>query len=97
MSAISIIPVQFSFFTSVCHFFTVIPYHFTVSTGADRDASTTSRAYVIIMGPNNLETDRLWLDLPEGKKCFGAESMENFENYGLDVGEIKRVEVRLTY
>ncbi|KAL6458734.1 hypothetical protein MHYP_G00322060 [Metynnis hypsauchen] len=71
----------------------VIPYHFTVSTGADRDASTTSRVYVIIMGPNDLETDRLWLDLPEGKKCFAAETMENFECYGLDVGEIKRVEL----
>ncbi|XP_066499349.1 lipoxygenase homology domain-containing protein 1 [Hoplias malabaricus] len=71
----------------------VIPYHFTVSTGADRDASTTSRVYVIIMGPSDLETDRLWLDLPEGKKCFAAESMENFECYGLDVGEIKRVEL----
>ncbi|XP_030643524.1 lipoxygenase homology domain-containing protein 1 [Chanos chanos] len=71
----------------------VIPYHFTVSTGADRDASTTSRVYVIIMGPNEVETDRLWLDLPEGKKCFGAESMENFVCYGIDVGEIKRVEL----
>ncbi|KAI4894673.1 hypothetical protein NFI96_015585 [Prochilodus magdalenae] len=71
----------------------VIPYHFTVSTGADRDASTTSRVYVIIMGPNDLETDRLWLDLPEGKKCFAAETMENFECYGLDVGEMKRVEL----
>ncbi|KAL7828480.1 hypothetical protein SRHO_G00321140 [Serrasalmus rhombeus] len=71
----------------------VIPYHFTVSTGADRDASTTSRVYVIIMGPNDLETDRLWLDLQEGKKCFAAETMENFECYGLDVGEIKRVEL----
>uniref|UniRef100_A0A3B4DKH5 PLAT domain-containing protein n=1 Tax=Pygocentrus nattereri TaxID=42514 RepID=A0A3B4DKH5_PYGNA len=64
-----------------------------VSTGADRDASTTSRVYVIIMGPNDLETDRLWLDLQEGKKCFAAETMENFECYGLDVGEIKRVEL----
>ncbi|KAG9270638.1 lipoxygenase homology domain-containing protein 1-like [Astyanax mexicanus] len=71
----------------------VIPYHFTISTGADRDASTTSRVYVIIMGPGDLETERLWLDLPEGKKCFASDSMENFESYGLDVGEIKRVEL----
>lgn len=74
---------------------TVIPYHFTVSTGDDRDASTSSRVYVIIMGPNDLETERLWLDLPDGKKCFAAGGMEHFTCYGLDVGEIKRVEVRL--
>uniref|UniRef100_A0A8B9L468 Lipoxygenase homology domains 1b n=1 Tax=Astyanax mexicanus TaxID=7994 RepID=A0A8B9L468_ASTMX len=55
--------------------------------------NTTSRVYVIIMGPGDLETERLWLDLPEGKKCFASDSMENFESYGLDVGEIKRVEV----
>uniref|UniRef100_A0A8C1NXH5 Lipoxygenase homology domains 1b n=1 Tax=Cyprinus carpio TaxID=7962 RepID=A0A8C1NXH5_CYPCA len=73
----------------------VIPYHFTVSTGDDRDASTTSRVYVIIMGPNDLETERLWLDLTGGKTCFAAGGMEHFMCYGLDVGEIKRVEVRL--
>lgn len=72
----------------------MIPYHFTVSTGSDRDASTTSRVFVIIIGANDSETDRLWLDLPEGRKCFAAETMEHFECYGLDVGEIKRVEAR---
>uniref|UniRef100_A0A8C1ZDX3 Lipoxygenase homology domains 1b n=1 Tax=Cyprinus carpio TaxID=7962 RepID=A0A8C1ZDX3_CYPCA len=71
----------------------VIPYHFTVSTGDDRDASTTSRVYVIIMGPNDLETERLWLDLTGGKTCFAAGGMEHFMCYGLDVGEIKRVEL----
>ncbi|KAI1905273.1 hypothetical protein AGOR_G00014410 [Albula goreensis] len=70
----------------------IIPYHFTVSTGVDRDASTTSRVYVIIMGPDQ-ETDRLWLDLPEDKKCFAAGSLEKFEMCGPDVGEIKRVEL----
>ncbi|XP_063051831.1 lipoxygenase homology domain-containing protein 1 [Engraulis encrasicolus] len=71
----------------------VIPYDFTVSTGLDRDASTTSRVYVIIMGPGDLETDRMWLDLPEGKKCFASGSMDHFQAYGLDVGQIKRVEL----
>ncbi|KAG9353677.1 hypothetical protein JZ751_011799, partial [Albula glossodonta] len=63
----------------------IIPYHFTVSTGVDRDASTTSRVYVIIMGPDQ-ETDRLWLDLPEDKKCFAAGSLEKFEMCGPDLG-----------
>ncbi|XP_056097903.1 lipoxygenase homology domain-containing protein 1 isoform X1 [Rhinichthys klamathensis goyatoka] len=71
----------------------MIPYHFTVSTGADRDASTSSRVYVIILGPSDLETERLWLDLPGGKKCFASGGMEHFMSYGLDVGEIKRVEL----
>uniref|UniRef100_A0A8C4HEN1 Lipoxygenase homology domains 1b n=1 Tax=Dicentrarchus labrax TaxID=13489 RepID=A0A8C4HEN1_DICLA len=71
----------------------VIPYHFTLSTGIDRDASTTARVYVIIIGPNEVETDRLWLDLPEGKKAYAAGTMEHFVSYGTDVGEIKRVEL----
>uniref|UniRef100_A0A3B5LQZ1 Lipoxygenase homology domains 1b n=1 Tax=Xiphophorus couchianus TaxID=32473 RepID=A0A3B5LQZ1_9TELE len=71
----------------------VIPYHFTVSTGVDRDGSTTARVYVIVIGPNDAETDRLWLDLAEGKKCFAAGGMEHFVCYGADVGEIKRVEL----
>uniref|UniRef100_A0A667Z0U2 Lipoxygenase homology PLAT domains 1 n=1 Tax=Myripristis murdjan TaxID=586833 RepID=A0A667Z0U2_9TELE len=71
----------------------IIPYHFTLSTGTERDASTTARVYVIILGTNDSETERLWLDLPEGKKCFAAGTMENFVCYGSDVGEIKRVEL----
>ncbi|KAJ3604053.1 hypothetical protein NHX12_028794 [Muraenolepis orangiensis] len=71
----------------------IIPYHFTLSTGMDRDASTTARAYVIVLGPGEVETERLWLDLPEGKKCFASGTMENFVCYGTDVGEIKRVEL----
>ncbi|XP_072243054.1 lipoxygenase homology domain-containing protein 1 [Leuresthes tenuis] len=71
----------------------IIPYHFTLSTGIDRDASTSARVYVIIIGPNNVETDRLWLDLPEGKKSFTSGTMEHFVCYGTDVREIKRVEL----
>uniref|UniRef100_A0A8C7SHR4 Lipoxygenase homology domains 1b n=1 Tax=Oncorhynchus mykiss TaxID=8022 RepID=A0A8C7SHR4_ONCMY len=55
--------------------------------------NTTARVYVIVMGPNDIETERLWLDLPEGKKSFAAGTMENFQCYGTDVGEIKRVEI----
>uniref|UniRef100_A0A8C5BBE6 Lipoxygenase homology domains 1b n=1 Tax=Gadus morhua TaxID=8049 RepID=A0A8C5BBE6_GADMO len=76
-------------------FFTVkfIPYHFTLSTGVDRDAGTTARAYVIILGPGEVETDRLWLDLPKEKTCFAPGTMENFVCYGADVGDLKRVEL----
>ncbi|XP_061881566.1 lipoxygenase homology domain-containing protein 1-like isoform X1 [Entelurus aequoreus] len=71
----------------------IIPYHFTLSTGVERDASTTARVYIVIIGPGDLETDRLWLDLPDGKKSFAAGSMEHFVCYGTDVGKIKRVEI----
>ncbi|XP_072290031.1 lipoxygenase homology domain-containing protein 1 [Eucyclogobius newberryi] len=71
----------------------IIPYHFTLSTSSERDSSTTARVYVIILGPNDTETERLWLDLPEGKTCFAPGSMEHFVCYGNDVGEIKRVEL----
>ncbi|XP_071008463.1 lipoxygenase homology domain-containing protein 1 [Oncorhynchus clarkii lewisi] len=72
---------------------TIIPYHFTISTGEENDASTCSRVYVIIMGPNHTQTQRLWLDLPGGKKCFESGSLESFEAHGADVGEIKKVEL----
>lgn len=74
--------------------FSVIPYHFNIATGTERDASTTSRVFVIVMGPNQKQTERLWLDLPADKASFAAGSLEKFEVYAADVGEIKKVEVR---
>uniref|UniRef100_H3CLV0 Lipoxygenase homology PLAT domains 1 n=1 Tax=Tetraodon nigroviridis TaxID=99883 RepID=H3CLV0_TETNG len=71
----------------------VIPYHVTICTGLERDASTTSRAYVIIVGADHTQTQRLWLDLPDGRKGFQAGSLERFQSHGSDVGEIKKVEV----
>lgn len=72
----------------------VIPYHITICTGIERDASTASRAYVIIVGANHTQTERLWLDLADGRKGFETGSLEFFESRGSDVGEIKKVEVR---
>ncbi|XP_051267644.1 lipoxygenase homology domain-containing protein 1 [Dicentrarchus labrax] len=71
----------------------IIPYHITICTGLERDASTTSRAYVIIVGSNHTQTDRLWLDLLDGKQGFEAGSLESFECRGSDVEEIKKVEL----
>nr|XP_009664467.1 PREDICTED: lipoxygenase homology domain-containing protein 1 [Struthio camelus australis] len=71
----------------------LIPYHITVTTGTEFDSSTDSRVYVIIMGPQKVQTERLWLDLPEGKDEFADGSVEKFSVWGLDVGEIKKVEV----
>ncbi|XP_010185879.1 PREDICTED: lipoxygenase homology domain-containing protein 1-like, partial [Mesitornis unicolor] len=72
---------------------TLIPYHITVTTGTEYDSSTDSRVFIIIMGPQKVQTERLWLDLPEGKDEFADGSVEKFSVWGLDVGEIKRVEV----
>lgn len=85
---------QFPALMLLCSFCAVIPYHITICTGLERDASTTSRAYVIIIGANHTQTERLWLDLADGRKGFEAGSLESFESRGSDVGEIKKVEVR---
>uniref|UniRef100_A0A8C2T270 Lipoxygenase homology PLAT domains 1 n=1 Tax=Coturnix japonica TaxID=93934 RepID=A0A8C2T270_COTJA len=71
----------------------VIPYHITVTTGTEYDSSTDSRVFIIIMGPQKVRTERLWLDLPEGKDEFADGSVEKFSVWGLDVGEIKKVEI----
>uniref|UniRef100_A0A8C3PVS5 Lipoxygenase homology domains 1 n=1 Tax=Chrysolophus pictus TaxID=9089 RepID=A0A8C3PVS5_CHRPC len=71
----------------------IIPYHITVTTGTEYDSSTDSRVFIIIMGPQKVRTERLWLDLPEGKDEFADGSVEKFSVWGLDVGEIKKVEV----
>ncbi|XP_040192273.1 lipoxygenase homology domain-containing protein 1 [Rana temporaria] len=71
----------------------LIPYHITITTGQERDGGTEARAYVIIMGPQKIRTERLWLDLPKGKKSFAPGSVEKFSVVGLDVGEIKRMEL----
>nr|XP_057920226.1 lipoxygenase homology domain-containing protein 1 isoform X2 [Doryrhamphus excisus] len=71
----------------------VVPYHITLCTGLERDAATTSRAYVIIIGADHSRTERLWLDPPDGRKGFQAGSLESFECLGSDVGEMKKVEL----
>uniref|UniRef100_A0A3Q3IQT0 PLAT domain-containing protein n=1 Tax=Monopterus albus TaxID=43700 RepID=A0A3Q3IQT0_MONAL len=77
----------------LCPSCTVIPYHITICTGLEREASTTSRAYVIIIGTNHTQTERLWLDLSDGRKGFETGTMESFESYGSDVGDVKKVEL----
>ncbi|KAK4811322.1 hypothetical protein QYF61_024458 [Mycteria americana] len=71
----------------------VIPYNITITTGTEYDSSTDSRVYIIIMGPQKVQTEKLWLDLPEGKDEFADGSVEKFSVWGLDVGEIKKVEM----
>ncbi|XP_075441794.1 lipoxygenase homology domain-containing protein 1 isoform X2 [Ascaphus truei] len=71
----------------------MIPYHIIITTGQERDGGTESRAYVIIMGPQKVKTTRLWLDLPKGKRGFVPGSVEKFSVVGLDVGEIKKMEL----
>ncbi|XP_042187934.1 lipoxygenase homology domain-containing protein 1 [Callorhinchus milii] len=72
---------------------TIIPYHITITTSVQREAGTMSRAFIIIMGPQRMRTARLWLELPPGKKGFVPGSVENFMVNGLDVGEIKKIEL----
>ncbi|XP_074850459.1 lipoxygenase homology domain-containing protein 1 isoform X1 [Carettochelys insculpta] len=71
----------------------LIPYHLIITTGKEYDSSTDSRVYIIIMGPQKVQTGRLWLDLPKNKKEFADGSVEKFSVMGLDVGEIKKLEL----
>ncbi|CAL8278491.1 unnamed protein product [Merluccius merluccius] len=71
----------------------IIPYHITLATGVEQDASTSSRAYVIIVGAGHTQTDRLWLDLSDGRTGFEEGSLHSFKCHGSDVGEIKKVEL----
>ncbi|XP_059845764.1 lipoxygenase homology domain-containing protein 1 [Hypanus sabinus] len=70
-----------------------IPYQISITTGPERDAGTTSRAYIIIMGPQKVHTARMWLQLPEGRNGFKPGSVEKFQMMGLDVGDIKKIEL----
>ncbi|XP_067279249.1 lipoxygenase homology domain-containing protein 1-like isoform X2 [Pseudorasbora parva] len=70
----------------------LIPYHFSVTTGLDRDAGTSSRVYIIIIGKKNKRTERLWLDF-DGKNEFLPGSLDYFTCYGSDVGELKTVQL----
>ncbi|XP_030048769.1 lipoxygenase homology domain-containing protein 1 [Microcaecilia unicolor] len=72
---------------------TMIPYHINITTGQEKDGGTESRVYIIIMGLQKVQTARLWLDLPKEKKGFAPGSVEKFSVVGLDVGEIKKMEM----
>uniref|UniRef100_A0A803U0L0 Lipoxygenase homology PLAT domains 1 n=1 Tax=Anolis carolinensis TaxID=28377 RepID=A0A803U0L0_ANOCA len=71
----------------------VIPYHIIITTGSELGSDTDSRVYLIIMGPQKLRTDRLWLDLPEGQDEFADASVEKFSVMGRDVEELKKIEI----
>ncbi|TSK72011.1 Lipoxygenase homology domain-containing protein 1 [Bagarius yarrelli] len=70
----------------------LIPYHLTVKTGSDPEAGTNSRAYVIVKGSKQRQTELMWLEL-KGKSAFTPEALDYFTCYGRDVGKIKKVEL----
>lgn len=64
-----------------------------VTTAKHKDAATDSRAFIILIGEDDEVSNRIWLDYPRGKKGFSCGSVEEFYVGGLDVGEIKKIEV----
>ncbi|KAH0627806.1 hypothetical protein JD844_008220 [Phrynosoma platyrhinos] len=70
----------------------LIPYHIIVTTGSELGSDTDSRVFLIMMGPQNIRTERLWLDLPEGRDGFADASVEKFYVMGRDVEELKKIE-----
>ncbi|XP_056680371.1 lipoxygenase homology domain-containing protein 1 [Monodelphis domestica] len=71
----------------------LIPYHVTITTGEQEDAATNSRAFIIFIGEDDEVSKRIWLDYPGMKKGFSSGSVEKFYVVGLDVGEIKKIEL----
>ncbi|XP_052011628.1 lipoxygenase homology domain-containing protein 1 isoform X3 [Apodemus sylvaticus] len=71
----------------------VIPYYVSVTTGKHKDAATDSRAFVVLIGEDDEQTNRIWLDYPQGKRGFSCGSVEEFYVGGLDVGLIKKIEL----
>ncbi|XP_025021880.1 lipoxygenase homology domain-containing protein 1 [Python bivittatus] len=71
----------------------LIPYHIVLTTGKEFDSSTNSRVFIIIEGPQKHSTGHMWLDLSEGKTQFADGSVEKFSVMGIDVGEVKSVEI----
>ncbi|XP_068933675.1 lipoxygenase homology domain-containing protein 1 isoform X3 [Petaurus breviceps papuanus] len=71
----------------------LIPYHVTITTGEQKDAATDSRAFIIIIGEDDEVSNRIWLDYPGTKKGFSCGSVEKFYVVGLDVGDIKKIEL----
>ncbi|XP_060092590.1 lipoxygenase homology domain-containing protein 1 [Heteronotia binoei] len=71
----------------------LIPYHVVITTGSELGSDTDSRVYIIIMGSGKLRTHRLWLDLSDDRTEFADASVEKFSVMGLDVEEVKKVEV----
>ncbi|XP_058024091.1 lipoxygenase homology domain-containing protein 1 [Ahaetulla prasina] len=71
----------------------LIPYHILLITGKEYDSSTSSRVFIIILGPQENSTGHMWLDLPEGKTQFAESSVEKFSVMGVDVGEVRKIEI----
>ncbi|KAL7975752.1 hypothetical protein Chor_001242, partial [Crotalus horridus] len=70
----------------------LIPYHIVLTTGKEYDSSTSSRVFIIVLGPQEESTGHMWLDLPEGKTQFAESSVEKFSVMGDDVGEVRKIE-----
>ena len=65
-----------------------------IRTGDGDDNGTESHAWVNIMGGKKKMTGKLYLDLI-GKTQFEPSSVETFSLEGADVGEVKKLEVRI--
>lgn len=65
-------------------------------TGDGEDNGTESHAWVNILGPKKKATGKLYLDLI-GKTRFEPSSVETFSLEAVDVGEVKKLEVWISF
>ena len=69
-----------------------IPYTIRIATGDKDDEGTEANVHIVLIGTDNV-SEKIPLELI-GKDEFAAKSVETFSVEALDVGEIKKVEVR---
>ena len=70
-----------------------IPYTVRVTTGAEKSMGTESNVYIKIIGATKRRhTGKQFLELLQ-KKAFLPGSVDTFSLEGVDVGEVKQIEV----
>ena len=70
-----------------------IPYTVKVTTGPEKSMGTDSNVYIKIMGATKRRhTGKQFLELMQ-KKAFVPGSVDTFSLEGVDVGEVKQIEV----
>jgi len=79
-----------------CVLVTAIPYTVRVTTGPEKSMGTDSNVYVKIIGPRKRHTGKQFLELMQ-KKAFLPGSIDTFSLEAVDVGEVKQIEVDISW
>ena len=81
----------FSSLSHLCFLFSAISYTVRVKTGDDKDGGTEAKVYIVLIG-TQASTKKIDLELVQ-KTEFEPGTAETFSIEGVDVGEIRKIEV----